>query len=89
MLKDRICHFEENFNMQFTYFCGSAPECQSRSDGNFDAIQRAKFNVESYFSVVGLSHDLKRSFELMESLLPLYFDGRSNLMKSCKYLLHV
>ena len=38
-------------------------------------MQRAKFNVEAYYSLVGISDDLKRSFELLEVLLPQFFSG--------------
>ena len=56
---------------------GSAPICK---DGrNFDTIQRAKFNVEAYYSVVGMSHDLKRSFELLEILLPTFFSNSKSV----------
>jgi hypothetical protein len=31
--------------------------------------------VEAYYTLVGLSQDLKRSFELLEVLLPAFFNG--------------
>ena len=68
-----ICNFPHSTILQLTYFCGSAPICK---DGrNFDTLQRAKFNVEAYYSVVGMSHDLKRSFELFEVFLPAFFSN--------------
>ena len=54
-----------------------APIC--KEGGNFDTIQRAKFNVEAYYSVVGMSHDLKRSFELLEILLPAFFSNAKSV----------
>ena len=48
-------------------------------EGNFDVIQRAKYNVEAYFSLVGMSYDLKRSFELLEVLLPAYFSNAKSI----------
>ena len=72
--KQTACDFQfKNRILQLTYFCGSALLCQQ--GGNFDVIQRSKYNVEAYFSVVGMSHDLKRSFELLEVLLPAFFKG--------------
>ena len=56
-----------------TYYCGSAPICTKGE--KFDVLQRAKYNVEAYYSLVGMAQDLKRSFELLEVLLPRYFSG--------------
>ena len=50
-------------------------------EGNFDVIQRAKYNVEAYFSLVGMSYDLKRSFELLEVLLPAYFSNTKSIFR--------
>ena len=33
--------------------------------------------MEAYYTLVGLSQDLKRSFELLEVLLPAFFSGSS------------
>ena len=49
--------------------------------GNFDVIQRAKYNVEAYFSLVGMSYDLKRSFELLEVLLSAYFSNAKSIFR--------
>ena len=56
-----------------TYYCGSAPIC--KNTGNYDVLQRAKYNVEAYYTLVGMANDLKRSFELLEVLLPAFFKG--------------
>ena len=69
----RICNFHKAGILQLTYFCGSAPIC--KFGGNFDVLQRAKYNVEAYYSLVGLTNDLKRSFELLEVFLPAFFSG--------------
>ena len=58
---------------QLTYFCGSAISCQKA--GHPEALQRAKYNVESYYSVVGIMQDLKRTVELFQSYLPLFFEN--------------
>ena len=62
-----------------TYYCGSAPIC--KKGGNFDVLQRAKYNVEAYYSLVGMAQDLKRSFELLEVLLPAFFSGVKSIFK--------
>ena len=31
-------------------------------------IERAKYNVEAYYSIVGMAEDLKRSFQLLGKL---------------------
>ena len=72
-----ICKFPHSTILQLTYFCGCAPIC--KEGGNFDTIQRAKFNVEAYYSVVGMSHDLKRTFELLEVLLPAFFSNAKSV----------
>ena len=58
---------------QLTYFCGSAFSCQKA--GHPEALQRAKYNVESYYSVVGIMQDLKRTVKLFQSYLPLFFEN--------------
>merc|ERR1712037_477632 len=58
--KQTACDFQfKNRILQLTYFCGSALLCQQ--GGNFDVIQRSKYNVEAYFSVVGMSHDISQN----------------------------
>jgi len=75
------CSYE---NLQFSYFCGSARLCQNGSSS--EAVQRAKYNVEAYFSVVGLSHDLKRSFQLLEALLPRFFSGAPEVFRKAAHV---
>ena len=40
-----------------------------------------KFNVEAYYSLVGMANDLKRSFELLEALLPAFFTGFKDIFE--------
>ena len=40
-----------------------------------------KYNVEAYYSLVGMANDLKRSFELLEALLPSFFVGIRSIFK--------
>merc|ERR1712029_27881 len=62
---------------QLTFFCGSAPECKVM--GSRAALEKAKFNAEKYFSVIGLSEDFQLSLFVMEHYLPRYFLGASQL----------
>ena len=48
-----------------------------KNTGNYEVLQRAKYNVEAYYTLVGMANDLKRSFELLEVLLPAFFKGNS------------
>ena len=48
-----------------------------KNTGNYEVLQRAKYNVEAYYTLVGMANDLKRSFELLEVLLPAFFKGDS------------
>ena len=62
---------------QYTYFCGSAQEC--RTIGNRDGLQRAKYNAEKYYSVIGVLEELELSFKVMELYLPNYFQNFTQL----------
>ena len=66
--------------MQLTYFCGSAPEC--RTLGNKNALQKAKYNAEKYYSVIGVLEELQLSMKLMELYLPKYFQNFANLTET-------
>jgi hypothetical protein len=66
-------------NFQLTYFCGSAEKC--KKGGDPEAIQRAKYNAETFYSIVGLTDDLKRTFDLLEAYLPKFFIGAPALLK--------
>ena len=72
-----ICRFCTSDILQLTYYCGSAPIC--KKGGNFDVLQRAKYNVEAYYSLVGMAQDFKGSFELLEVLLPAFFSGGKSI----------
>lgn len=61
------------------YFCGHEPECTSL--GNPAALQRAKYNVEHHFTVVGVLEHLEESAAVFEHHLPEYFTGLPQLVK--------
>ena len=72
---DPNCDLNVNYltEQQLTYFCGSAPEC--RTLGSVEALQRAKYNTEKFYSVVGVTEHLRISLLLLEQYLPRYFTG--------------
>lgn len=65
--------------LQLTYFCGSALECLQI--GNVQALQQAKYNLERYYSVVGIMSDLKTSLRVMEAYLPAFFTGAQQVFQ--------
>lgn len=77
------CMFHRDGNylreLQLTYFCGSALECSQI--GNFRALQQAKFNLERYYSVVGVMSDLQTTLRVMEAYLPAFFAGAEQLFQ--------
>ena len=52
------------------YFCGHDARCRSRSSW---AVEKAKENIDKYFTFVGILEDLEGSLEVMENILPRYF----------------
>ena len=64
--------------MQLTYFCGSAPECRTLRNKN--ALQKAKYNAEKYYSVIGILENLPLSWKLLELYLPKYFQNFTSIM---------
>ena len=72
---DPNCDLNVNYltEQQLTYFCGSAPEC--RTLGSVKALQRAKYNTEKFYSVVGVTEHWRISLLLLEQYLPKYFTG--------------
>lgn len=83
MSGDLECQFSRDNRylkeQQLTFFCGSAPEC--KVVGSRAALQKAKFNAEKYYSVIGVVSDLESSLSVMEHYLPKYFSGVSQLYK--------
>ena len=74
-LDEPNCTLDPNYltEFQYTFFCGSAQEC--RTIGNRDGLQKAKFNAEKYYSVIGVLEELELSMKVMESYLPYYFQN--------------
>ena len=80
------CDLNRNYltEQQLTYFCGSAPEC--RTLGNVEALQRAKYNTEKFYAVVGVTEHLRTSLLLLEQYLPRYFAGLLKLYGTQEFL---
>ncbi len=66
-------------NYQLTFFCGSTSLC--RVGGNLEALQKAKYNADSFYSVIGLTVDLQRTFDLMEAFLPRFFTSAAHIFE--------
>ena len=47
----------------------------SRSNAGESSLQRAKFNIEKYYSVVGMLEDFPNFFKTLEYIFPQYFAG--------------
>jgi len=62
-------------DMQLTYFCGSHVQCANNT--NSKALQMAKYNLETRYSVVGLTEHFNTSLAVMERYLPAFFLGAS------------
>ncbi|KAK7076573.1 hypothetical protein SK128_018481, partial [Halocaridina rubra] len=57
--------------LQLSFFCGQAPACSERN--NSWALQRAKYHVEKYYSVVGLLEEPSYTYALLEAYIPSFF----------------
>lgn len=67
-----------NKNTMLLYFCGNEPQCKIY--GRY-ALVRAKQNVEQYYTVLGLTEDLRSFFKLLELHYPRMFMGGSKRFK--------
>ena len=79
--QDLICVPGDQYaQIQFFFFCGQNPECFTEEPSKSGrALQRAKFNVEQYYSVVGLTSETKKTLELFEAYLPNFFKNVTNV----------
>ncbi|XP_064110796.1 heparan sulfate 2-O-sulfotransferase pipe-like [Macrobrachium nipponense] len=71
---DRSQCLPDNINIvlsQITYFCGREPLCMVFGDKW--GLQKAKANVEAFFSVVGILEDLPTTFQVLQNVLPDFF----------------
>ncbi|CAL4119977.1 unnamed protein product, partial [Meganyctiphanes norvegica] len=65
---------------QITYFCGHHPNCSVMN--SHWALQQAKQNVESYYSVVGVLEELPLSLQVLQHYLPRFFKDVTTLQSS-------
>ena len=54
------------------YFCGDLPICEEPSE---EALDIAKINAEKKFIVVGLTEKFTEFIDVLEAMLPKFFDG--------------
>ena len=67
----------ERLWLQIPYFCGCEKYCWT--PGSEKALKRAKENIINSYLLVGTTNYLSQFFEMIESLLLLFFRGASNL----------
>ncbi|CAG7718341.1 unnamed protein product [Allacma fusca] len=76
---DPECSFEDgtqDFTLMVPFFCGQLNSCVIINDKW--ALQMAKFNIEKYYSVVGVFERLQESLFIFEKYIPKFFTGASN-----------
>ena len=49
--------------------------------GSRAALEKAKFNAENYYSVIGDVSDLEATLSVLENYLPRYFNGASHIYR--------
>ncbi|CAG5099074.1 Oidioi.mRNA.OKI2018_I69.XSR.g16227.t1.cds [Oikopleura dioica] len=54
------------------YFCGDMPICEEPSE---EALKIAKNNIDRSYLVIGLTENFNDFVEVLESMLPKFFDG--------------
>jgi len=75
---DPECNYGHVQELQLTYFCGTEWEC---GDGKSKkALQKAKENIESVYSVVGVLENLNTSLAVMELYIPGFFTGATKIL---------
>ncbi|EKX49208.1 hypothetical protein GUITHDRAFT_136354 [Guillardia theta CCMP2712] len=83
-----VCRTSHQFsrwcNLQTRYFCGWGKDCLY--DKNLNAteamLKKALHNIDTLFLAVGIFEDFDLSHKLLETLLPTYFQGLGEELKS-------
>ncbi len=68
---NKTCLYQQVFrstSMQIRWFCGHNHDCDK---GTQTSLNLAKYNVETTFSVVGLTEDLESTFYLFEGKIKI------------------
>lgn len=76
------CSFQEgkpHRSLMVPYFCGHDPRCTLVQ--NSWALERAQRNIERRFSVVGVLEDLNLTLALLETHIPRFFGGATELYR--------
>ncbi|CAL8089562.1 unnamed protein product [Calicophoron daubneyi] len=73
------CH-PNNLWLQVPFFCGHAAYC--KIPGNPAAVESAKQHFTENYLFVGLTEAFEDSVHILEKLLPQFFSGASNLLKT-------
>ncbi|XP_076309270.1 uronyl 2-sulfotransferase-like isoform X2 [Tachypleus tridentatus] len=61
------------YDLAIPYFCGHEEECTMLN--NNAALQRAKMNVQRYYTVVGVLEEMNKTLEVLEGYIPHFFKG--------------
>ena len=77
----------QHMHSQILHFCGHLSVCKKFN--NKVALEIAKSNVNKYYSVVGITENIKDTLRVMEDKLPEFFSGSYNLyLEKHKSLTH-
>jgi hypothetical protein len=72
------------YDLQICFFAGSVPPCLGTilDSDRHELLQIAKWHVEHDYSVVGLTSQMDKNFQLFELFLPRFFNGASFIYKN-------
>ncbi|XP_068203069.1 uronyl 2-sulfotransferase-like [Palaemon carinicauda] len=89
LLNDPECSFVpgEEKELMLSYFCGHQKFC--RIVGNRDAVQMAKQVVSREYSVVGLVEHMDLSLLLLETLVPRFMEGATEIYANIRQREHM
>ncbi|XP_064086034.1 heparan sulfate 2-O-sulfotransferase pipe-like [Macrobrachium nipponense] len=89
LLNDPECSFVpgEEKELMLSYFCGHQKFC--RIIGNRDAVQMAKHIVSKEYSVVGLVEHMDLSLLLLETLVPRFMEGATEIYGNIRQKEHM
>ena len=68
---------ERLYYSQVQFFCGNDDDC--RVFASQKASQRAKENIEKYYTVVGILEEITESLVVFERFIPQYFKNATNM----------
>ncbi|KAG1699650.1 Heparan sulfate 2-O-sulfotransferase 1 [Nymphon striatum] len=81
--KKKECQYKfgrpDDQTLMTPYFCGQAEMC--RMLGNYWALNKAKYNIENHYAVVGVLEEMNKTLVVLEKYIPSYFSGASSVYK--------